>query len=111
MDRIDRYREIVWRIVQDYAELGSGRPDVATEAIRDQHRDHYEVLQVGWDGQRRIHGSTIHLDIINGKVWIQHDGTDRPVAEALMEAGVPREDIVLGFHPADARQYTDFAVG
>ncbi|MEH2072648.1 MAG: element excision factor XisI family protein [Nostoc sp.] len=27
-----------------------------------------------------------------------------------MEAGISREDIVLGFHPAELRQYTDFAV-
>jgi len=52
----------------------------------------------------------IHLDIINGKIWIQHDSTDWPVADALLEAGVPKEDIVLGFHPAEVRQYTDFAV-
>ncbi len=44
-------------------------------------------------------------------VWIQHDGTNRPVAEELMAAGIPREDIVLGFHPADVRPLTGFAVG
>ena len=51
-----------------------------------------------------------HLQIRNGKIWIQHDGTDRPVADALLEAGVPKEDIVLGFHPENVRQYTEFAV-
>jgi hypothetical protein len=52
----------------------------------------------------------IHLDIIGGKVWIQYDGTSTPVATALLEAGIPREDIVLGFHPQKVRSYTDFAV-
>jgi hypothetical protein len=47
---------------------------------------------------------------LNGKIWIQYDGTIRPVAEALLAAGIPREAIVLGFHPANVRQYTDFAV-
>ncbi|HEY9609858.1 element excision factor XisH family protein [Allocoleopsis sp.] len=32
------------------------------------------------------------------------------VAEALLEAGIPREAIVLGFHPVELRQYTDFAI-
>ncbi|MCC5643739.1 XisI protein [Nostoc sp. CHAB 5824] len=50
------------------------------------------------------------IDIINDKVWIQYDGTSLPVAEALLEAGILREDIVLGFHPPELRQYTDFAV-
>ena len=34
----------------------------------------------------------------------------RPVADELVAEGIPREDIVLGFHPAEVRQYTDFAV-
>jgi hypothetical protein len=46
---------------------------------------------------------------INGKIWIQDDRTNRPVADALLEAGVPHEDIVLAFHPPEVRQYTDFA--
>ncbi|MEH2148552.1 element excision factor XisI family protein [Nostoc sp.] len=62
------------------------------------------------DGVRRVHGSVVHIDIINDKVWIQYDGTSQPVAEALLEAGILREDIVLGFHPAELRQYTDFAI-
>ncbi|WP_460206989.1 element excision factor XisI family protein [Scytonema sp. NUACC21] len=67
-------------------------------------------MHVGWDGQRRVHGSVVHIDIIQGKIWIQHDGTNRPVAEELLEAGVPREDIILGFHPPQVRHYTDFGV-
>jgi hypothetical protein len=43
--------------------------------------------------------------------WIQYDGTDRPVAEELVAAGIPREDIVLAFYPADVRPHTEFAVG
>jgi len=30
-----------------------------------------------------------------------NDGTSRPVAEELPAAGIPREDIVLGFHPPE----------
>jgi hypothetical protein len=68
-------------------------------------------LHVGWDGERRVHGSVIHLDIRDGKIWIQYDGTNRPVADELLAAGVPRGDIVLGFHPAELRRHTEFAVG
>lgn len=31
------------------------------------------LMHVGWDRGRRIHGSLVHVDIINGKVWIQRD--------------------------------------
>ncbi len=68
-------------------------------------------MHVGWSGQMRIHGSVIHLDIRDGKIWIQHDGTDWPVADQLLAAGVPCEDIVIGFHPAALRKHTEFALG
>jgi hypothetical protein len=111
MDRLEKYRQIVRGVVEDYARYKPSHGQIDTEAIVDRDRDHYEVMHVGWDGQRRVHGSVIHLDIIDGKVWIQYDGTNRPVADELMAAGIPREDIVLGFHPADVRKLTGFAVG
>jgi hypothetical protein len=111
MDRVERYREIVRSLIEEYAGYKPANGDVETEAIVDCNRDHYELLHVGWDGVRRVHGSVVHIDIIDGKIWIQYDGTSRPVAEELVAAGVPREDIVLAFHPANVRQHTGFAVG
>lgn len=109
MDKLNRYREIIKQTLADYASWFPKDNDVQTEFVIDAERDHYELLRVGWKDERRIHHATFHLDIINGKIWIQHDGTNRPVADALLEAGVPREDIVLAFHPPEVRQYTEFA--
>ena len=110
MDKLDRYRDIVRRLVEEYAGYKPSHGQIDTEAIIDRERDHYEVIHVGWDGVRRVHGTVVHIDISGEKIWIQYDGTSRPVAEELMAAGVPREDIVLAFHPADLRQHTGFAV-
>jgi hypothetical protein len=109
MDKTARYREIVRQIIFDYAQDMPRNGEIKTEVLMDTERDHYKVMHVGFEGLHRVYGSVIHLDIIDGKIWIQYDGTNRPVAEALLAAGVPREDIVLGFHPASLRQYTDFA--
>lgn len=68
------------------------------------------MLHVGWDGARRVHGSVIHLDLIGEKIWIQHDGTNRPVANALLAEGIPNDAIVLGFYPAEERPDTGFGV-
>jgi hypothetical protein len=111
MDRVEQYRQIVSRLIEEYASWRPSRGEISSEAIIDREKDHYEVQHVGWNDERRVHGSVIHLDIIDGKVWIQHDGTDHPVAEELMAAGVPKEDIVLAFHPARVRHLTGFAVG
>jgi hypothetical protein len=110
MDKIERYRRIVSGLIEEYARFKPSHGEIDTEAIVDCKRDHYEVMHVGWDGFRRVHGSVVHIDIIGGKVWIQYDGTSRPVAEVLIAEGIPRSDIVLGFHPAEVRPLTDFAV-
>jgi hypothetical protein len=111
MDRAERYRVIVRRLIEEYARYPPSHGRIETEAIVDPERDHYEVMHVGWDGVRRVHGCVIHIDIRDGKVWVQYDGTSRAVAEELVEAGIPRDDIVLGFQPAEVRKYTDFATG
>ena len=54
---------------------------------------------------------SINVDIKDKKIWIQRDGTEIGIANELIAAGVPKEDIVLGFHAPYKREFTDFAVG
>ena len=87
MDKTERYRRIVIGLIEEYARHKPSHGDITTEAIVDRANDHYEVMHVGWDGSRRVHGSVVHIDIINSKVWIQYDGTSRPVADELIARG------------------------
>ena len=109
MDTITQYKEIVHNLIMEYARYKPSHGEIETEAIIDPEKGHYELLHVGWDGVRRVHGPVIHIDIIGDKVWIQHDGTSVGIAEELVEAGIPRNHIVLAFHPAHLRQHTGFA--
>jgi hypothetical protein len=111
MDQLDRYREIVCRLIEDYARCNPAYGDIRSEAVVDRDRDHYEVMQVGWEGNRRVHGSILHIDIRDGKVWLEYNGTDARIGEELVAAGIPRKDIVLGFHPEELRSLTGFGVG
>jgi hypothetical protein len=111
MGTVTGYREIVQRLLEEYARFRPSHGEIEAELVVDPARDHYELIHVGWDGPRRVHGTVLHVDIRDEKIWIQYDGTDRPLAEELVGAGVPREAIVLGFHPPGVRKYTDFAVG
>lgn len=67
-------------------------------------------MTMGWEGDKRVHGCLVHVDIINGKLWIQRDGTEQGITEELVKAGIPKDRIVLGFHPAYIRPYTEYAV-
>ena len=111
MDLVDRYRAIVRRLIEEYASYRPAYGDIRTEAVVDREHDHYEVMQVGWNGGQRVHGSIIHIDIRDGKVWIEYNGTDARIAEELVAAGIPQKDIVLGFHPAELRPLTSYGNG
>ena len=108
---LTQMEEIVRNLVKQYASYKVSNGEIDTEAVIDKENGHYEVLNVGWDRGRRVHGSVIHIDIIDGKVWIQHDGTSPGVAVDLVEAGIPNDSIVLGFHPPHVRRRTGFAEG
>ena len=56
-----------------------------------------------------VYGTIIHVDIRDGKIWIQRDFTEEGVVSVLVELGVPKMDIVLGFKPPYVRQFTGFA--
>jgi hypothetical protein len=53
----------------------------------------------------------IHVDIKDGKIWIQRDFTEEGIPNQLVELGVPKTDIVLGFRSPYVRQFTGFAEG
>jgi hypothetical protein len=106
---VERYRQIIQQLLLEKAKQGLSTEDIETQAVLDIERDHYLLLHAGWQGNRRTHGCSMHLDIKDGKIWIQHDGTEVGVATLLVEQGVPREDIVLAFHSPYMRQFTEFA--
>jgi XisI protein len=110
MERLNQYREIIQAFLEASIDESSDDPNFETQLICDRDRDHYQLVSLGWQGHRRFYGVLIHLDIKDGKVWIQRNDTDRLIAQELMALGVAREDIVLGLQPAYARADTEYSV-
>lgn len=111
MDKITSYQEIISDILKRYGAIKKTlMPDVKAQVIIDKENNHYQLLSVGWHRNRFVHSTAFHFDIVNGKIWLQQNNTDVDITEELMERGVPREDIVLGFIPENVRAYTNFAV-
>ena len=68
-------------------------------------------MDIGWNDDKYLHATPININLIDGKIWIQYDDTEEGVATDLLAAGIPKEDIVLGFrHPTSTarRKYTDY---
>jgi len=103
------YFEVVKNILQEYADFFSKNSPYPLRALFDDIRQSYLLLDSNWHGQTYIHNTPVHIDIINEKIWIQYDDTEEGIATDLLEAGVPAQDIVLGFRPPELRPYTEFA--
>ena len=110
MDKLVIYRQHILTIMEEYSAYTPSYGVIEVEQIIDSVRDHYQLMSVGWNNQYRIHGCLLHIDIRNGKIWIQHDGTEEGIANRLVEMGVPQNDIVLAFQSPYKRQFTAFAV-
>ncbi|MEH2361523.1 XisI protein [Nostoc sp.] len=108
--KLDHYRQVIETILSEYASLPYSYANIQSEVVFDRTRDRYLWMDVGWDSDRRIHGCLVHIDLIDGKIWIQRDGTEEGIAADLERAGIPKEHIVLGFRPPELRPYTGYAV-
>ena len=108
---LNDWRRTIRRILTDIAAIPF--PDVVNltaKTVFDESADVYLVVVEGWQDVRRLHGCLVHVEIKDGMVWIQQDGTEDGVAVDLLAAGIPKERIVLGFKSRQSRLHTGFAV-
>jgi hypothetical protein len=86
------------------------KPDVDTLAVEDPRCGAFLLLRYGWHEGKRLDNVVLAARIKGGKVWIEEDNTDLSLAEELEKAGVPKEDIVLAFHPPELRYEAGYGV-
>lgn len=111
MDRLTEYQIKVQNLLSELAVYGGTDAEVESQLIFDTDRNHYQLAHVGWRNEHRIYGCVVHLDIKDGKVWVQHNGTEFDISIRLSEMGIPKQNIVNGFHTSYMRQFTEFAIG
>jgi XisI protein len=112
MATIKNYHNVIASIVKEVYLLFPPSKDIDYQLIMDEKRGHYLIYAVGWKGQEWVYDSYLHIDIKpNGKVWLQHDGTDLRIGQQMIEQGIKKSDIVVGFQPPFARtQMQGFAI-
>ena len=76
MDTRATDREVIERVLTEYAAVPYAHGQVKTETVFDRTSDRYLLVIVGQDGKRRVHGCLVHIDIEGDKVVIQRDGTE-----------------------------------
>lgn len=110
MEKMKKYRAIIQSLLEEYSQVKPANlADVENQLVFDEKRNVYQLLRVGFEGRQRVHYIVFQMDIKGDKIWIQQDVTDVPIAQRLLDAGVPKSDIVLGFHAPYKRALAGFA--
>lgn len=110
MNKLEKYQKTIVKILSQYAKLPYAHGNLERRFIISQDQNNYLLLTLGWQSEQRVHFCLVHLEIFNDKIWIHQDGIEDGIANDLVAEGISKSDIVLGFHPPEIRQYTEYAV-
>ena len=109
MDKLTTYRQHVVALLSEHAAPPSANPELTRQAIFDTERDRYAIVVFGRQHGRYLYAGVLHVDIIDGKIWIQYNASDLEISKELTALGVDSQDIVIGFHPPEVRAYAGYA--
>lgn len=99
MDRVNEYRQIICEFLKDLSQISP-----SYHLVFDEERDRYLVINDEWYDQKRIYGCVMHIELINGQIWVQQNNTEIYIEDELTQKGVERKDIIFGFRSPGFRQ-------
>lgn len=91
---MDYLEQTVKDIVFGYA---GGGPNILVFAIANPVKKVYAVLVVDHPIRKQPAGVMIMARIIDDRVVIEEDMTDKPLIDKLLDAGIPREQIIKAY--------------
>jgi hypothetical protein len=109
MDYTIKYQKLLAKYLHSIKANWSENYQEKVELVCDFEANHFLVVQFGWGDEGHIHHVPIHLNIRDGKIWIQENLTELEIDNHLMALGVPKSDIVLGVVPPEYRKFSGFA--
>ncbi len=108
-ETLKTWRDLIIKMLRPLVEIPYPKGvNLKCKMVVDQASDIYLVICEGWEGPRRLHGVMAHVEIRGDKIML--DGTEYGLANELLDAGVPKDRIVLGFKRPQTREHTGLAV-
>lgn len=111
MEKLEKYKEILESLILQYAEYKPRNTSNEWLPVCDNERGEYLLIKTGWDknGETKTSHTIFHFRLNNNKVYVEEDNTDADIVGQMLDAGIPKEDIVLAFYSPQKRKVTDFA--
>jgi hypothetical protein len=108
--KLNTYRQAIQKVLDRHKAYSPSHGQIEPLAIYDPENNNYLLMDLGWDNTGRVHAIVFHLRIHNDKIWVEWDGLESGVTQELLDLGIAKEEIVLGFYRPQRRAITDFAV-
>lgn len=110
MEKIKQYEQIIISVLKEHQAIKPFNEAIEKFVLVDSENRHYQLIYSGWQENQFVHFTVFHFQIKqDGKVWLLVNQTDIQIAKELVEHGIPKTDIVLGFQPPQYRQFTEYA--
>ncbi|MDY7006478.1 MAG: XisI protein [Cyanobacteriota bacterium] len=86
MEKLEKYRNYIKKILTEYHEWASGSVNLNRESclVFDEIHDQYFWLFMGWEGKKKIRNIQVHIRIKNEKIYIEEDWTEAGIAAELL---------------------------
>lgn len=111
MAPVTEARSAMRRLLTWLAGGGPATKGVRDAAVIDDESGNYLLLTFGrGPDDMRVHQCLMHVEFRDDKVWVHANDTNVDPVESLLDAGIPKDRIVLAFMPRERRELSGFAV-
>lgn len=109
--KLTKYAKILSDYLAEYASNRMSKVDIHYQFVQDNNHHHYQVVRMAWIKGIFRCDIVFHFEIKpDAKIWLWVNNTDILVTEDLVDLGIPKKDMVIGFQPPEVRAYTGYAV-
>lgn len=103
MDNLLSHVDILKKTLQEATIAQPRLQAIKLYPVCDIESGHFLVLATGWDKQRWMDTILFHARLVENKIIIEEDNFEEGLVNALIAAGIKKEDIVTSWQQAIAQ--------
>jgi hypothetical protein len=100
MDNLLSHVDILKKTLQEATIAQPRLQAIKLYPVCDIESGHFLVLATGWDKQRWMDTILFHARLVENKIIIEEDNFEEGLVNALIAAGIKKEDIVTSWQQA-----------
>ena len=94
MDNTLRYADILTQVLRKESSLQPRLQKLKISPVCDKESGQFLIIMTGWEKQTWTDTILFHARLLNDKIVIEDDNFEQGLTNALIQAGIPPEDIV-----------------